>query len=183
MEPGGRGSVSGASGSSISYSINRSTDTRSFPNSADRCIPYEKSSPIVKTEEIANPADDVSGKPIRKCLTIIKCSPEHFMSCMSVCPSVLTITYERVGVEWWNLRSRVTSSSKIGHVHDVWFGQTGVYIMHMYLHKVHIRLHTLHVHLTHSCGIHILYMYICMCYSSLFLFTLSLHSISIMYFL
>ena len=58
MKPGGLGSVSGASGSRFSYSINRSTETRSFSNSADLCIPYENSSPRVRTEEMASPADD-----------------------------------------------------------------------------------------------------------------------------
>ena len=48
--------------------------------------------------------------------------------CLSVRPLVFTITQERLDVERWNLanihlRSRVTWSSKIGHVHDLWPGQ------------------------------------------------------------
>ena len=61
-------------------------------------------------------------------------------SCMSVCLSVclcFTISQERLDVECWNLalmysRSRVASSLKMGHVHDLWPRQIE------YFHKAHL---------------------------------------------
>ena len=80
------------------------------------------------------------------------------LKCMSVCPSVrvFTITQERLDVEWWNLahihlRSRVKSSSKMGHVHDLWPGhiedfhnshskcmQDGIVYCTVYMCNVHV---------------------------------------------
>ena len=82
--------------------------------------------------------------------------------CLSVCLSVFTITQEWVDGEWWNfahlyLRSRVASKSKMGHPVDLWPGQTGVYIMQML--RALTKLHSVHVHRTHSCGI-LLYVYV-----------------------
>ena len=63
-------------------------------------------------------------------IIIIKCSIEHFMRSfckdvhLSVGLTVFTITHERVGVNLRNfthvcLRSNVTWSWKMGHVHDL----------------------------------------------------------------
>ena len=75
--------------------------------------------------------------------------------CLSVRLSVFTITQEWVDVEWWNfaltyLRSRVTSSLKMGHALELWTGQTGVYTC---TYTECIRLRSVHVHRAHSCGI------------------------------
>ena len=83
--------------------------------------------------------------------------------CLSICPYVLTITQERLEVEWWSwshiyVRSKVTWSSKMGHVHDLfdfWPGQ--IENFHNVIFKMHSRLHNLHVHVP----VPVLYLYIC----------------------
>ena len=92
-------------------------------------------------------------------LTLSRIQLECFIgsSCMSVRVrvSVFPVTHKWTYVEWWNFaqiylrsRSRISSSTKMGHAFDRWAGQTGDYIMHMQ------RVHNEHVDReTHSCGI------------------------------
>ena len=88
--------------------------------------------------------------------------------CLSVSRFSLTITQERLDVEWWNLvhihlRSRVTSNMEFEDGSRTWPLTLSNWRFPECTFRVHARLHSVHVYRTHSCGI-----LVCMCYISLF---------------
>ena len=98
--------------------------------------------------------------------------PTVLYVCLSVRLSVFTITQERLDVEWWKfgdirLRSRVTWSSKMGHVyawpltrpnwrfyimHVYRSAYKGIYSVNVYIHRIHSCVIIFPVEYLHICA-------------------------------